>query len=88
MIKTIKIPSKPVILGILGVGLLIVLPSKSINQITNFILDSAARSGLTLIFDGTPLTDPGIWIRLGILFAISLVVYLVGIFVYEKNKNK
>jgi len=47
-----------------------------------------ATDGLSLIFDGTPLTDPAIWIRLGVLFAISFVVYVIGIFVYEKNKNK
>ncbi|MHA1978930.1 MAG: ABC transporter permease [Candidatus Hodarchaeales archaeon] len=49
---------------------------------------SYATDGITLIFDGTPLTDPAIWIRLGILFVISFVIYIIGIFVYEKNKNK
>ncbi len=47
-----------------------------------------ATDGLGLIFAGTPLTDSRIWIRLGILFAISIVIYVIGIFVYEKNKNK
>lgn len=47
-----------------------------------------ATDGLSLIFAGTTLTDIEIWIRLGILFAISIVIYAIGILVYEKNKNK
>jgi len=48
--------------------------------------------GLGLVFAGEYLTDPtkwsDIWLRLGILFAISIVIYVIGIFVYEKKKNK
>ena len=47
-----------------------------------------ATDGLSLIFTGTPLTDIDLWIRLGLLFAISVVVYLIGILIYERNKNK
>jgi len=34
-----------------------------------------------------PLTSVEILMRLGILFAISVVIYIVGIIVYEKKKN-
>ncbi len=44
--------------------------------------------GLGWIFAGWSLTDPYLWMRLGILFAISIVIYIIGIFVYEKKKNK
>lgn len=59
-----------------------------VEAIAIFMPSYYATDGLTLIFDGTPLTDPAIWIRMGILFAFSFVTYLIGIFVYEKNKNK
>jgi len=47
-----------------------------------------ATEGLSYIFAGVSLTDSYIWMLLGILFAISAVIYMIGIFVYEKNKNK
>ena len=46
-----------------------------------------ATDGLALILSGTPLTDSRIWIRLGILLAISIVIYAIGILLYEKNKK-
>jgi len=46
-----------------------------------------ATDGLSLIFAGTSLGDPRIWIRLGILFAISMAIYGVGLLLYEKNKK-
>jgi len=46
-----------------------------------------ATDGLALILSGTPLTDSRIWIRLGILLAISIVIYAIGIVLYEKNKK-
>ena len=46
-----------------------------------------ATDALSLIFAGTPLTDSRIWIRLGILLAISIVIYGIGIVLYEKNKR-
>jgi ABC-2 type transport system permease protein len=46
-----------------------------------------ATDGLSLIFAGTPLTDSRIWIKLGILLAISIVIYGIGIILYEKNKK-
>ena len=47
-----------------------------------------ATDGLSLIFTGTPLTDIDLWIRLGLLLAISIVIYVIGLLIYEKNKNK
>jgi len=46
-----------------------------------------ATDGLAIIFAGTPLTDPRIWIRLGFLLLISIVIYGIGIIFYEKNKK-
>ena len=46
-----------------------------------------ATDGLALIFSGTPLTDSRIGIRLGILIAISIVIYGIGTVLHEKKKK-
>jgi ABC-2 type transport system permease protein len=35
-----------------------------------------------------PLTNSTLWMNFGILVAISVVIYAIGIFIYEKRKNK
>lgn len=35
-----------------------------------------------------PLTNSTLWMNFGILLAISVVIYIAGVFVYEKMKNK
>lgn len=47
-----------------------------------------ATDSLGLIFAGTSLAYWEIWMNLGILFAISIVIYVIGIIVYQKTKNK
>jgi ABC-2 type transport system permease protein len=42
---------------------------------------------ISLIFTGTPLTDPRIWLRLGILLIITLVIYCIGILLHELKKK-
>ncbi len=44
--------------------------------------------GLGYIFSGASLTTSYLWLRLGVLFAITVVIYLIGILVFENNKNK
>lgn len=46
-----------------------------------------ATDGFGLILAGVSLMDERIWIRLGILCAISLVIYVIGTFLYEKQKR-
>ena len=47
-----------------------------------------ATDSLGRIFAGVSLADKTIWMNFGILFAISVVIYIIGIFIYEKMKNK
>jgi len=46
-----------------------------------------ATDGLGLIFAGTSLTNWEIWMNLGILFGISVAIYVIGIIVYQRTKN-
>ena len=43
---------------------------------------------LGLIFAGTPLTDWEIWVRFGVLLAFSIVIYVIGILLYERRKRR
>ena len=43
---------------------------------------------LGMIFAGTPLTDWEIWVRFGVLLAFSIVVYVIGILLYERRKRR
>ena len=43
---------------------------------------------LGLIFAGTPLTDWEIWVRFGVLLAFGIVVYVIGILLYERRKRR
>jgi len=43
---------------------------------------------LGMIFAGTPLTDWEIWVRFGVLLAFSIVVYVIGILLYERKKRR
>ncbi len=47
-----------------------------------------ATEGLSYIFAGTPLTDSIIWRDFGILFTISIVIYVIGLLLYERNKRR
>ncbi len=47
-----------------------------------------ATRGFGLIFAGTPFTDTEIWLRLGILLAISFAIYIIGILLYERKKRR
>ena len=46
-----------------------------------------ATDSISLIFAGTPLIDSRIWFRLVILCTMSLVIYIIGTILYEKNKK-
>ncbi|QEE14591.1 ABC transporter permease [Promethearchaeum syntrophicum] len=46
-----------------------------------------ATDSIGLIFAGIPLSDARLWIRLGILLAITVVIYAIGIVLYEKKKK-
>jgi ABC-2 type transport system permease protein len=41
-----------------------------------------------LIFAGTPLTYWEIWVRFGVLLAFSIVIYVIGILLYERKKRR
>lgn len=41
-----------------------------------------------LIFAGTPLTYWEIWARFGVLLAFSIVIYVIGILLYERKKRR
>jgi ABC-2 type transport system permease protein len=41
-----------------------------------------------LVFAGTPLTHWEIWVRFGVLLAFSIVIYAVGILLYERRKRR
>ncbi|UYP45877.1 hypothetical protein NEF87_002162 [Candidatus Lokiarchaeum ossiferum] len=46
-----------------------------------------ATDGIGLIFAGTNLLDSQIWLRMLLLCTISLVIYVIGTFLFEKNKK-
>ena len=41
-----------------------------------------------LVFAGTSLTFWGIWVRFGVLVAFSIVIYVIGILLYERKKRR
>ena len=66
---------------VFGTGLIYTAATRPISMITP---NSYVFEGLTLIFNGTPLSEFQIWQDLGILAIISLVVIAVGIQVFKK----
>lgn len=47
-----------------------------------------AAQGMGYIFAGFPLTFWEIWVRLGVLLAFSILVYIIGILLYERKKRR
>lgn len=46
-----------------------------------------ATDGISKIFAGTSLLDSAIWLRMLLLCTFSLVIYVIGTFLFEKNKK-
>ncbi len=46
-----------------------------------------AAQGMGLLFAGTPFTYWELWVRFGVLLAFSLVIYVIGILLYERKKR-
>jgi len=47
-----------------------------------------AARGMGMLFGGTSFYFWEIWVRLGVLLAISIAVYIVGILLYERKKRR
>jgi hypothetical protein len=41
-----------------------------------------------LVFAGTSLTFWEIWVRFGVLVAFSILIYVIGILLYERKKRR
>jgi len=47
-----------------------------------------AARGMGLIFGGTPFSFWEIWVRLGVILAFSILIYGLGIFLFERKKRR
>jgi len=47
-----------------------------------------ATDGIGMVFAGTALTDSTIWLRMAVLVIISLVIYIIGLYAYERMKQE
>jgi len=46
-----------------------------------------AARGMGIIFAGTPFTFVELWVRFGVLLVFSIVIYVIGILLYERKKR-
>ncbi|MHA1245471.1 MAG: ABC transporter permease [Candidatus Heimdallarchaeota archaeon] len=46
-----------------------------------------AAHGMGMIFAGTPFTYWELWVRFGVLLAFSIIIYIIGIVLYERKKK-
>jgi len=66
-----------------------IVPSTSVTQVISMFLPSAyVTDGITMLFNGVPLTNPIIWIKLATVVLISVVIVIVGILLFKKYGNK
>ena len=65
-----------------------IIPSGTIGMIAMFLPSSYVTDGITMLFNGVPLTNPIIWIKLVTVALISVVIVIVGIFLFKKYGNK
>ncbi len=46
-----------------------------------------AAQGMGILFAGTPFNYWELWVRFGVLLAFSIIVYIIGILLYERKKR-
>ncbi len=65
-----------------------IIPSGTTGMIAMFLPSAYVTDGITMLFNGVPLTNPIIWIKLVTVALISVVIVIVGIFLFKKYGNK
>ena len=63
--------------------------STDATQVISMFLPSAyVTDGITMLFNGVPLTNPLIWIKLGTVALISVVIIIIGILLFNKYGSR
>jgi len=66
-----------------------IIPPTGVTQVISMFLPSAyVTDGITMLFNGVPLTNPLIWIKLATVALISVAIVIVGIQLFKKYGNK
>ena len=68
-------------------GTYIIPPTGATQVISMFLPSAYVTDGITMLFNGVPLTNPLIWIKLGTVALISVVIVIVGIQLFKKYGN-
>jgi len=69
-------------------GTYIVPAGPTTGMISMFLPSAYVTDGITMLFNGVPLTNPLIWIKLATVALISVVIVIVGIQLFKKYGNK
>lgn len=66
-----------------------IVPATDITKVISMFLPSAyVTDSITMLFNGVPLTNPLIWIKLVTVALISVAIVIVGILLFKKYGNK
>ncbi len=68
-------------------GTYIVPPTAATQVIAMFLPSAYVTDGITMLFNGVPLTNPLIWIKLVTIALISVVIVIAGIQLFKKFGN-
>ena len=65
-----------------------IIPTGTAQAISMFLPSAYVTDGITMIFNGTPLTNPVIWIKLITVALISVVIIIAGILLFKRYGNR
>ncbi len=65
-----------------------ILPSDTTGMIAMFLPSAYVTDGITMLFNGVPLTNPLIWIKLVTVALISVAIVIIGILLFKRYGNK
>ena len=69
-------------------GTYIVPPTEATQVISMFLPSAYVTDAITMIFNGVPLTNPLIWIKLVTVALISVAIVIIGILLFKRYGNR